>query len=164
MTKCPKDKIINPVTGRCVLKSGKIGQSLLTKKSPSKKSPPKKCPSGKIMNPATGRCVSKTGKIGQSMTPKKKSPSKAKLSPELEKILHPIVKCGKGKKYNVKTGRCVSVTSKSLTSMSLVDENKIIRKRMVEQLKKYIKSKGGKGYSKLGLEGLKQMAKKLDTQ
>ncbi len=30
--KCPSDKILNPATGRCVLKTGKIGQSLLKKK------------------------------------------------------------------------------------------------------------------------------------
>lgn len=205
-SKCPKDKIINPATGRCVSKSGKIGQALLAKKkcppakivnpetgkcvsklrkigksltpskkkNPSKKSSSKKCSAGRIVNPATGRCVYKTGKIGQSLTPSKKkgSPKKKsslskksakKISPELAKILKPNTKCEKGKKYNPKTGKCVlsnGATGKKLV-MSLEEENKIMRKRMTEQLKQYIKSKGGKGYSHLDLEELKFEAKTL---
>jgi serine/threonine protein kinase len=49
---CEKDKVINPKTGRCVNKSGKIGKSIL---------------SDKIMNPTTGRFVMKTGKIGKEI-------------------------------------------------------------------------------------------------
>lgn len=68
-TTCPRDKICNPQTGRCVKKTGAIGQKLV-KKNVSKSSKPKTkkttkktaknsstCPLGKIMNPATGRCV-----------------------------------------------------------------------------------------------------------
>ena len=46
---CPSDKIINPLTGRCVKKSGKIGKSLL---KPDKKvvlSPPK--PKRRVVSP-----------------------------------------------------------------------------------------------------------------
>lgn len=32
--KCPKDKVCNPASGRCVLKSGKIGKTLQTKQYP----------------------------------------------------------------------------------------------------------------------------------
>jgi hypothetical protein len=70
---CPAGKILNPDTGRCVLRTGKIGQEVLRrKKSPksaSRKSASRKsaCPSGKILNPDTGRCVLRTGKIGQKV-------------------------------------------------------------------------------------------------
>ena len=80
---CPAGKILNPDTGRCVLRTGKIGQEVLRrKKSPksashksashksaSHKSASHKstCPSGKILNPDTGRCVLRTGKIGQEV-------------------------------------------------------------------------------------------------
>jgi hypothetical protein len=36
--KCPKTKICNPSTGRCVLKSGKIGKQLQKKRSRSRRS------------------------------------------------------------------------------------------------------------------------------
>jgi len=99
--KCPREKICNPVSGRCVKKSGKLGQialalkrkersrskskSMRKSKSRSKvrsKSRSKKvrskvrskaCPSGKIRNPKTGRCVKKTGAIGRKLLMKSKS-------------------------------------------------------------------------------------------
>ena len=73
--KCPEGKIINPATGRCVSKTGKIGRELLNSKKSAKKSKKSakkskksvKCVKGKIINPKTNRCVSKTGKIGRSL-------------------------------------------------------------------------------------------------
>lgn len=81
--KCVPTKICNPKTGRCVLKSGKIGKSLVVsekgKKGGEDKSPKKKreqrdsqcknvkCVSSKICNPKTGRCVLKSGKIGKAL-------------------------------------------------------------------------------------------------
>ena len=62
--KCPDDKIYNPETKRCVLKSGKIGKQLLGKDD-------KKCPDDKIYNPETKRCVLKSGKIGKLLLVKK---------------------------------------------------------------------------------------------
>ena len=65
---CPPNKILNPKTGRCVLKSGKLGQALLknkTRPSPSPVQSP--CPPNKIINPKTGRCVLKNGKLGQEL-------------------------------------------------------------------------------------------------
>lgn len=50
---CPLNKIKNPVTGRCVLKTGAIGKKLL-----------RVCPENKILNPDTKRCVLRTGKVG----------------------------------------------------------------------------------------------------
>lgn len=51
--KCKAGEIMNPASGRCVSKKGKIGQSLAGKKSPAKKSPTKKSPSKKAMCPGT---------------------------------------------------------------------------------------------------------------
>jgi len=66
------DKILNPATGKWVLKTGKIGQMILkqqqtakgSKKNCDSKSP--KASDGKyICNPATGNWVLKTGAIGK---------------------------------------------------------------------------------------------------
>ena len=62
-TKCPSDKILNPASGRCVSRTGKIGLKLLAKP----KSPKTKCSKDKILNPSSGRCVSRTGKIGKAL-------------------------------------------------------------------------------------------------
>lgn len=51
---CPPEKIRNPATGRCVLRTGAIGHRILG------------CPDDKIRNPKTGRYVSRTGTIGPS--------------------------------------------------------------------------------------------------
>ena len=70
---CDSDKILNPASGRCVLKNGKIGKELLKKKL-KKLSPVKvyktKCDKDKILNPSSGRCVLKTGKIGKELLKK----------------------------------------------------------------------------------------------
>jgi hypothetical protein len=84
MKSCKKDEIRNPVTKRCVKKSGKIGKKLLLDKSPravssKKKSPPKKtCKTNEILNPLTNRCVKRDGKIGKKLLEemRKRSPSK----------------------------------------------------------------------------------------
>jgi hypothetical protein len=65
---CPSDKILNPKTGRCVNKTGKIGKDLLkTNVEKPKIILKNECPSDKILNPKTGRCVNKTGKIGKDL-------------------------------------------------------------------------------------------------
>ena len=72
---CDEGKIINPKTGRCVKKDGKIGKDLLKSKHKSnikisksrRKSNKKICDEGKIINPKTGRCVKKDGKIGKDL-------------------------------------------------------------------------------------------------
>ena len=83
---CPDDKIYNPETKRCVLKSGKIGQLLLNGKGIEKKDKTEKkikddkkvkkekgdCPDDKIYNPETKRCVLKSGKIGKLLMKIKK--------------------------------------------------------------------------------------------
>lgn len=85
---CPRDKILNPNSGRCVSKTGKIGKELLGRIEPKNVEPknvkPKKgeCSNDKVLNPNTGRCVSKPGKIGKEILgivePKKVTPSKNK--------------------------------------------------------------------------------------
>ena len=71
--RCTKDKICNPASGRCVLRTGKIGKRLLAKEKPSEKPKVKsksksgkcegvRCTKDKICNPASGRCVLRTGK------------------------------------------------------------------------------------------------------
>jgi hypothetical protein len=72
---CPPEKIRNPKTNRCVLRTGKIGRTIFNKKTSSSISSPsilekkikKECPPEKIMNPKTKRCVLKTGKIGKTL-------------------------------------------------------------------------------------------------
>jgi hypothetical protein len=61
---CDEGKIINPKTGRCVKKDGKIGKELLKSRH---KSNNKVCNEGKIINPKTRRCVKKDGKIGKEL-------------------------------------------------------------------------------------------------
>ena len=88
MVECKNDEIINPATGRCVKKTGKIGRKLLGTDGP------KPCKSYQIRNPETGRCVEKTGPIGKRLLRKN-------LPPKLNKAFDP--------KYilNPETGRYV---------------------------------------------------------
>jgi hypothetical protein len=97
MNNCDKDKIRNPETGRCVLKTGAIGKKILeklkkehkkgkkesNKKESNNKEPKKKeekpCDKDKIRNPETGRCVLKTGAIGKKIL-EKNSPKKSNNS------------------------------------------------------------------------------------
>ena len=65
---CPAGKILNPDTGRCVLRTGKIGQKVLFPTVARYEVLGRKsCPAEKILNPDTGRCVLRTGKIGQQI-------------------------------------------------------------------------------------------------
>jgi len=76
---CSPDKIINPETGRCVKKDGKIGIKILSKiiskrdtRKVSDRKKVKNCSPDKIINPETGRCVKKNGKIGLNLLAKEK--------------------------------------------------------------------------------------------
>ena len=61
---CPPDKIINPATGRCVLKTGKIGRALLAGTEPAaKRASPKPAAKKASPKPATKKasgCVQLT--------------------------------------------------------------------------------------------------------
>lgn len=76
---CPPEKIMNPVTGRCVLRSGAIGRKLEKEleapavpaapavAEPAPAAPADDCPPGKIRNPKTRRCVNRSGAIGKKI-------------------------------------------------------------------------------------------------
>ena len=49
--KCPEGKVLNPITGRCIM----IKNAKVVTNKPLKH--PKKCPEGKVLNPITGRCI-----------------------------------------------------------------------------------------------------------
>ena len=73
MNKCPPNKIMNPKTKKCVLKSGKKGRQIIEKtrmsKTPNlrilqvKVTQKVKCLLDKIMNPKTKKCVLKSGRM-----------------------------------------------------------------------------------------------------
>lgn len=74
--KCSPGKIINPKTGRCVLKTGAIGKKILQEQCNSRQ---------KILNPSTGRCVSKSGAIGikiMKKTPERKRKNRSRPVPK----------------------------------------------------------------------------------
>ena len=125
--KCEKHQICNPSTGRCVLKTGKIGKELKGRSSPRRASPrvsprvsPKRnkcsgvnCPRDKICNPSTGRCVLKSGKIGNKLngkaSPRRASP---RASPKRSSNKCSGVNCPRDKICNPSTGRCVLKSGK----------------------------------------------------
>lgn len=76
---CTAEQILNPATGKCVKRDGKIGRTLLAggpvakpaalpAKPSARPSRAKDCPPDKIRNPASGRCVDRNGKIGRTLT------------------------------------------------------------------------------------------------
>lgn len=85
---CPPDKILNPVSGRCVLRTGAIGKKLIAKEKADGKRPVTNnrlptppvvaapCPPEKILNPATKKCVLRTGAIGKKLVAKEKANGK----------------------------------------------------------------------------------------
>lgn len=84
MPACKSNQIINPLTGRCVLKNGQIGKQILglsppkqskTKKSPKVKSPPKPKTPAKVKSPPKPRKPAKA-------PPKPKNPTKVKSPPK----------------------------------------------------------------------------------
>jgi len=66
---CTARQIRNPATGRCVKRTGKIGQALRqrSRSRSRQRQGPKPCTARQIRNPATGRCVKRSGKIGQAL-------------------------------------------------------------------------------------------------
>jgi len=115
--KCQDDKILNPATGRCVLKTGKVGQALLQQQ----------CPSDKIVNPATGKCVLKTGKIGmallkqQANEPTGKRVSKFKKSTSKINTVDPNICKSVGMKQLRGQGTCWFNTTINMLTMGHVN-------------------------------------------
>ena len=91
---CKNNQIRNPVTKRCVSKTGKAGLVILNPILLN----PKECKSHQILNPVTKRCVSKTGKAGLDiLNPVLLNPKECKS----HQILNPVTK------------KCISKTSKA---------------------------------------------------
>lgn len=73
MKKCREDQILNPLTNRCVKKTGKIGQQLQANINPSMKkiktkdAKDPKCKDDEVLNPFTNRCVKKSKDIGRQL-------------------------------------------------------------------------------------------------
>ncbi len=57
---CPKTKLLNPFTGRCVNIDGKIGRQLR-----------QQCPDNKIWNLSTQRCVKINGRVAKAISKNK---------------------------------------------------------------------------------------------
>ena len=138
---CPPGKIMNPKTGRCVNRNGKLGKEILKKSSKKAKSPKRvqsgNCPPGKIMNPKTGRCVNRNGKLGKEIL--KKSSRKTKSPKRVQSG-----NCPPGKIMNPKTGRCVNrdgkigkeiLKNKTILHSRIV-YNKVSRKHLTKPLEK----------------------------
>tara|TARA_B100002019_G_C21260669_1_gene596516 strand:+ start:1056 stop:2609 length:1554 start_codon:yes stop_codon:yes gene_type:complete len=101
--KCPKGKILNPKTNRCIINRKNI-----------RKNTRKKCPKGKILNKKTNRCI-----IDRKKPEKKKiCPPNKILNPKTnrcilnrkldeEKVIKFNYRCKPGYIYNNATGRCV---------------------------------------------------------
>jgi hypothetical protein len=77
-TPCDKTKVCNSESGRCVLRTGKIGRAILgdvpaqtlkpkAKAAPKAKGCAKPCEASKVCNPDSGRCVSRDGKVGRAI-------------------------------------------------------------------------------------------------
>ena len=94
--KCERNKVINPLSNRCINKKtiNKLPKTVLSK-------PEKICPIGKMVNPKTGRCI----KIPLNKSEKNVKQSKNNLI-KPEKI------CPIGKMVNPKTGRCIKIPKK----------------------------------------------------
>ena len=92
--RCPPNKILNPKTDRCVLKTGAIGKELLKGikniKESIKNNDKKECPPDKILNPKTDRCVLKSGPIGKQLLKDiinlKKETKSSKIQKEIDLV------------------------------------------------------------------------------
>jgi len=74
---CPPNKICNPKTKKCVLRTGRVGKALEKGPPAAPVAKPKKtcsppCPPNKICNPETGKCVLKTGRVGMKIAQQQK--------------------------------------------------------------------------------------------
>lgn len=92
---CPKGKILNPLTKRCVNIKGSTSKKL-------KIVDIKECPEGKVLNPLTKRCVNINGATFKKLDLTLKSKSKPKPNPNNKK-------CPEGKILNPKTNRCINI-------------------------------------------------------
>lgn len=124
---CAADKVLNPQTGRCVSRTGRIGRALLSDgMAPERRArPAKPCPPGRMRNPNTGRCMDVGGRTAAKLGYRRANTSGASAFDGLlrdgpVKIDVTTFKpCKPGKVRNPATGRCVSMDSKAALSMGL---------------------------------------------
>ena len=67
---CGSNKIKNPKTGRCVLKTSPLGKKIMKSSRSSTRDinkTKKKCRNDQIINPKTGRCVLKRSTLGRKI-------------------------------------------------------------------------------------------------
>jgi len=147
---CPPDKILNPKTNKCVLKTGAIGKKLLStdnkeevikkeiknkdnNKKVNKKEEIKICPPNKILNPKTNKCVSKTGAIGKKLlsTDNKeeviKKEIKNKDNNKKVNKKEEIKICPPDKILNPKTNKCVSKTGAIGKKLVMIDKKEELK-------------------------------------
>jgi len=113
---CPPEKIMNPASGRCVLRTGVTGKKLLKAAGGGGAAAPAaarvvECPPEKIMNPASGRCVLRTGALGKKII--KAAGGGGAAAPAAPRM----VECPPEKIMNPASGRCVlrtGVTGKKI--------------------------------------------------
>lgn len=86
--KCKKGYILNPASGKCVKKTGRLGMAISATK----------CKPDQVINPANGNCVKKTGKIGIAIMKKrcgvkkpKKTQKKTQKKTEREEIINDVL-------------------------------------------------------------------------
>jgi hypothetical protein len=83
--RCPSGKVLNPLTNRCINRSGKLAKRM------------RKCPSGKVLNPLTDRCINRSGDLAKRI---KRSIKRG--------IKRSIKRCPSGKVLNPLTNRCIN--------------------------------------------------------
>jgi len=156
MVKCSPGKIINPETGKCVKRDGRIGKKILAQRKAN--APLTK--NGKILNPATGKYVKRDGKIGRSILAKRGiSPVKRRVKstaastskkPQTkgDKILNPAI--GKYVKRDGRIGKSI------LAKRGISPAKKVTIKRAksmpAKTMKKPVKSKLREKYANCVLD------------
>ena len=103
--RCPDSQVYNPVSGKCVKETGRVGKAILKakalkalRKSPRYISPPPKpkktpprskiCPEFQVYNPVSGKCVKENGRVGKAII-KAKALKALSKSPRRSKSISP---------------------------------------------------------------------------
>ena len=101
---CPPNKVLNPATGRCVLKTGAIGKKILAAQA---KTSPQKQPAAKKAAPQKQPAAYSSLVIAKKASPQK--PAAKKAAPQKPAAQKQII-CPPDKILNPATGRCVKKT------------------------------------------------------
>ena len=134
---CKEDEILNPATGYCAKKNGRLGRKILeshgivSSVSPVRKTKKSRvCKYDEILNPATGYCAKKNGRLGRkileyqgiisSVSPVRKS-KKSRVC-KYDEILNPAT--GYCAKKNGRLGRKILESQGIVSSVSPVRKSK----------------------------------------